>query len=158
MIKLTKFSKVYAQNGFKAVNNLNLTVKEGEIFGFLGPNGAGKTTTLKAITGVLDFDGEIEVCGCNIKTDGVNAKKNIGYVTDGEVVYDKLTGREYVNFLADVYGVSKQDREERANKMLGIFSLQSAYDLPISSYSHGMKQKIAIIGALIHNPKLWILD
>lgn len=159
MIKLTNFSKSYAKSEVKAVNNLNLEVKAGEIFGFLGPNGAGKTTTIKAIVGALDYEeGKIEVCGHDLKGDGINAKKNIGFVTDTEIVYDKLTGREFVDFLADIYGVDKETRKARAEKMLKIFALESAFDSPIKSYSHGMKQKIAIIGALIHNPKVWILD
>lgn len=159
MIKITNFSKSYAKSEVKAVNNLNLEVKAGEIFGFLGPNGAGKTTTIKAIVGALDYEeGNIEVCGYDLKSDGINAKKNIGFVTDTEIVYDKLTGREFVDFLADIYGVDKETRKACAEKMLKIFALESAFDSPIKSYSHGMKQKIAIIGALIHNPKVWILD
>ena len=159
MIKITNFSKSYAKSEVKAVNNVNLTVNSGEIFGFLGPNGAGKTTTLKAITGVLDFtEGKIEIDGHDIKTDGLNAKKKIGYVSDNGVIYEKLTGREYIDFLADIYGVDKETRKKRAEKMLEDFSLTDAFDKPISSYSRGMKQKISVIGALIHDPQVWLLD
>ena len=159
MIKITNFSKSYAKSQVKAVNDLSLTVNAGEIFGFLGPNGAGKTTTIKAMTGILDFtDGKIEIDGHDIKTDGLNAKKKIGFVSDSGVIYDKLTGREYLDFLADIYGVDKETRKIRAEKMLADFSLTEAFDKPISSYSHGMKQKIAVIGALIHDPQVWILD
>ncbi|MBR2988400.1 MAG: ABC transporter ATP-binding protein [Clostridia bacterium] len=159
MIKITNFSKSYAKSQVKAVNDLSLTVNAGEIFGFLGPNGAGKTTTIKAMTGILDFtDGKIEIDGHDIKTDGLNAKKKIGFVSDSGVIYDKLTGREYLDFLADIYGVDKETRKSRAEKMLADFSLTEAFDKPISSYSHGMKQKIAVIGALIHDPQVWILD
>lgn len=159
MLTITNFSKSYPKNNIKAVDNLSLKLKEGEIFGFLGPNGAGKTTTIKAVVGILNYDeGDIYVCGQNIKDDPIAAKRNIGYVSDTEIVYDKLTGREYIDFLGDIYGVSADERKERAQNMLKIFALENAFDSPISSYSHGMKQKISIIGALLHRPKLWILD
>jgi len=159
MLSIKNASKTYAKQSIKAVDGLNLALKPGEIFGFLGPNGAGKTTTIKMVTGILEFEeGDIEVCGIDVKKNSIGAKKNIGYVSDSHVVYDKLTGREYVNFMADVYGVTNDDRKTRAGELLRIFDLEKAFDSPISSYSHGMKQKISIIGALIHNPKLWILD
>jgi len=159
MLSIKNASKTYAKQSIRAVDGLNLDLRPGEIFGFLGPNGAGKTTTIKMAIGILEFDeGSIEVCGFDIKKDPIKAKMNIGYVPDSHVVYDKLTGREYVNFMADVYGVSNEDRQSRADELLRIFDLERAFDSPISSYSHGMKQKISIIGALIHNPKLWILD
>ena len=159
MLSIKNASKTYAKQSIKAVDGLNLELKPGEIFGFLGPNGAGKTTTIKMVTGILEFEeGDIEVCGIDIKKDSIKAKTNIGYVSDSHVVYDKLTGREYVNFMADIYGVDNETRKTRANELLKIFDLERVFDSPISSYSHGMKQKISIIGALIHNPKLWILD
>ena len=159
MLKITKLSKSYAKSKVFAVHELSLELKKGEIFGFLGPNGAGKTTTIKSVTGILPYNtGEIEINGFNLKTQNINAKNNFGYVSDNHVIYDKLTGREYVNFMANIYGVSPQDRKERTDKMLKAFELTSAYDAAIKTYSHGMKQKIHIIGAMIHNPPLWILD
>lgn len=159
MLKITDLSKTYSGASVPAVDGLSLELKPGEIFGFLGPNGAGKTTTIKMLSGILSYEhGTIEICGHDMRRDSIAAKKSLGYVSDNDVIYDKLTGREYVNFLADVYGVSKADRAERADRMLKLFNLTNAYDQPINSYSHGMKQKISIIGALIHNPKLWVLD
>ncbi|MCL2797214.1 MAG: ABC transporter ATP-binding protein [Firmicutes bacterium] len=159
MLTIKNLSKTYAKNAVKAVDDLSLELKGGEIFGFLGPNGAGKTTTIKILTGILPFDaGSVSVCGRDIKKDAIGAKLNIGYVPDDHVLYDKLSGREYVDFMADIYGVDLATRSTRAAKMLEIFQLTDAFDSPIKSYSHGMKQKIAIIGALIHNPKLWVLD
>ena len=159
LLKISELSKIYNKSAVKAVDGLSLEIRSGEIFGFLGPNGAGKSTTIKMLSGILSYEeGKIEICGCDLKKDSIKAKKSIGYVSDNEVIYDKLTGREYIDFLADIYGVDKVTRAERAEKMLEIFSLKDAFDSPIKSYSHGMKQKISIIGALIHNPKLWVLD
>lgn len=159
MLKVKNLTKSYAGSEVKAVNSLSLNLRAGEIYGFLGPNGAGKTTTIKMITGILSYsEGEILICGHNLKTEPIKAKKNIGFVSDSHVVYDKLTGREYVNFMADIYDVSEEDREQRATKLLNLFRLTDAFDKQICTYSHGMKQKISIIGALIHNPSIWILD
>ncbi len=159
MLKLSSVSKKYAKSDTYAVNDVNIHVKSGEIYGFIGPNGAGKTTTIKMIIGVLSqSEGRIEVCGKDVAKDGNEAKKNIGYVSDSHVIYDKLTGKEYVNFLADVYGVSEKDRQERCEKLLEIFEMKEAFNSQISTYSHGMKQKINVIGALIHEPSVWILD
>jgi len=157
MLQITNLTKTYASS-VKAVDGLSLTLQKGEIFGFLGPNGAGKTTTIKALTGILPFEeGTITIDGLDIKKDPTNAKRCIGYVSDNHVVYDKLTGREYVNFLADVFGVSKDEREP-IKELVDKFSLTGAYDSQIKTYSHGMKQKISVIGALVHSPKLWVLD
>jgi len=157
MLQITNLTKTYASS-VKAVNGLNITLQKGEIFGFLGPNGAGKTTTIKALTGILPFEeGTITIDGVDIKKDSTKAKRLIGYVSDNHVIYDKLTGREYVNFLADVYGVYKDERES-IKELIDKFSLTSAYDSQIKTYSHGMKQKISVIGALVHSPKLWVLD
>jgi ABC-2 type transport system ATP-binding protein len=159
MLKVSGFYKAYARSTNYAVHDLNLELRAGEIFGFLGPNGAGKTTTIKAITGILPYSqGNIEICGYNIRDNAMQAKRSFGYVSDNHIIYDKLTGREYVNFLANVYRVSLADRKERAEAMLKAFALSDSYDAPIRTYSHGMKQKINIIGATIHNPPLWILD
>ncbi|NLK17538.1 MAG: ABC transporter ATP-binding protein [Clostridiales bacterium] len=159
MLSLKNVSKSYGKSSVKAVDNLSLEVKPGEIFGFLGPNGAGKSTTIKLITGILRPDqGSIEIDGHDITRDAVAAKKRIGYVPDNHAVYDKLKGIEYINFMADIYEVSRKEREERANYFLEKFNLKDAANSPIKTYSHGMRQKICIIGALIHNPRLWILD
>ncbi len=159
LVKISNLSKSYAKSEVKAVDDLCLELNEGEIFGFLGPNGAGKTTTIKLLTGILSIDeGSVEVCGFDLKKNSIEVKKNIGFVSDNDVIYDKLTGKEYVDFLADIYGVSLEDRKARAEKMLEIFNLKDAFNSQIRTYSHGMKQKIAIIGALIHNPKVWVLD
>ncbi len=159
MLKITHLSKSYNKSEVKAVDDLSLELKAGEIFGFLGPNGAGKTTTIKMLTGILSYEeGDIEICGHNLKREAIEAKKSVGYVSDNDVIYDKLTGKEYVDFLADIYGVDVETRRVRAEKMLKIFNLTDAFNNPIKTYSHGMKQKIGIIGALIHNPKLWVLD
>lgn len=159
MLKIVNLSKTYSKSSKKALDNVSLELKNGEIFGFLGPNGAGKSTTIKSICGILNIDeGEIYVNGKSMKENSVEVKMQIGYVPDNHDIYDKLSGREYINFMADIYGVSKEEREERANKFVKIFHLEDAIDSQIKTYSHGMKQKIIVIGALIHNPKLWILD
>ncbi|GHV02486.1 ABC transporter ATP-binding protein [Clostridia bacterium] len=159
MLQIENLSKQYANSGVYAVENLNLTVNPGEIFGFLGPNGAGKTTTIKMLTGILPFQyGRISVAGIDIKADPIGAKRNIGYVPDSGVVYDKLSGAEYLNFMADVYGVPANARREKIDALLATFNLTDAAGNQIRSYSHGMKQKIVVIGALLHDPKLWVLD
>ncbi|MCL2370480.1 MAG: ABC transporter ATP-binding protein [Firmicutes bacterium] len=158
MLNITNLTKSYANNAVKAVDGLSLTLQKGEIFGFLGPNGAGKTTTIKALTGILPFDeGQITIDGIDVKKNPTSAKQNIGYVSDNHVIYDKLSGREYVNFLADVFGVGKDERE-LVKEMVDKFGLTDAYNSQIKTYSHGMKQKISVIGALVHSPKLWVLD
>lgn len=159
MLRIQHLTKSYAKSEVKAVDDLSLELKPGEIFGFLGPNGAGKTTTIKALTGILSFEsGTIEICGEDIVKSPIAAKRNFGYVSDSHVLYDKLTGREYIDFLADIYEVDVNLRKKRADELLERFSLADAFDQPIKTYSHGMKQKINIIGALIHNPNLWVLD
>ena len=141
------------------MDTLNLTVNPGEIFGFLGPNGAGKSTTIKMVTGILQPDyGNISVAGFDLLRDPINAKLSLGYVPDNHAIYEKLKGIEYLNFMGDIYGVSKTDREQRAAKYLKLFNLEAAAGSLIKSYSHGMKQKLCIIGSMIHSPKLWILD
>lgn len=162
MIKILiikNLTKTYAKGALKAVDNISLTVNSGEIFGFLGPNGAGKSTTIKCLTGILPFEeGHIQIVDYDLKEHPIQAKLNIGYVPDSYIIYDKLTGNEYLNFMCDVYNVSNSDRKERAEKFVELFNLQEAINSPIKSYSHGMKQKLSVIGALIHNPKLWVLD
>lgn len=159
MIKIIGLSKKYKNAEHFAIKNVNLQINKGEVFGFIGANGAGKSTTIKCITGILPFnEGKIEIAGFDILQDPIEAKRNIGYVSDNHSVYDKLSGREYVNFLADVYGVSAESRNERLKDLAERFDLVEKLDNPIRSYSHGMKQKICVIGALIHEPKVWILD
>ena len=159
MLVLSNVSKTYGKNDVKAVNDVSLTVEEGRIFGFLGPNGAGKTTTIKMITGILPFEqGKIKIFGRDIISDSVAAKKMIGYVNDSGVLLERLTGREFVDFMSDVYGVSVAERKERTETLLEMFNLTAAFDQQINTYSHGMKQKISLIGALVHKPKLLILD
>lgn len=159
MVKIEHLTKNYNKGKIKAVDDLSLHVKPGEIFGFLGPNGAGKTTTIKMMVGLLNPDGgKIEIKGYDNQKDTINAKINIGYVPDSANAYERLTGVEYINFIADVYGVSKEVRRKRMEYFLETFGLNDAADDLIKSYSHGMKQKIVLTAALIHNPALWILD
>lgn len=159
MLKLTNVCKKYKNSEIYSVKDLSFEVKEGEIFGFLGKNGAGKSTTIKSITGIIPFDsGTIEICGHDIKKEPIECKLNIGYVPDNHAVYENLTGKEYVNYIASLYKVSKEDTEKNLEKFVKLFNMRHAIDNQIRSYSHGMKQKICIIAALIHNPKLWVLD
>ncbi len=159
MLEIVGLTKRYKNSNFYSVKNLNLTLNEGEIFGFLGKNGAGKSTTIKCLTGILPFDeGTIKVCGYDIQKNPIEAKLNIGYVPDNHAVYENLTGREYVNYMGNIYRVPKDIIEERIEKFANLFSMSHAIDNQIRSYSHGMKQKICIIAALIHNPKFWVLD
>lgn len=158
MLKINGLSKTYGGGSVRAVDNLNLEVKKGEVFGFIGPNGAGKSTTIKCLTGILGFEeGEIIVNGYDLKKEPLLAKKEIGYVSDSHIIYDKLTGMEYVNFMRNIYGADSGDKE-LLEKYLEMFSLTDAINNPIKSYSHGMKQKINVIGAIIHKPRLLVLD
>lgn len=156
---LKKFTKRYGTSDVYAVKDADLEVVGGEIFGFLGPNGAGKSTIIKSIVGIQTItEGAIEVCGYDVQTQPVQAKKQIGFVPDHYALYERLTAREYINYIADLYEVSKEDRDERLNRFIKLFEFESAIDNPIKTYSHGMKQKVTIMSALIHNPKVWILD
>ncbi len=159
MLKIEHLKKTYPKSDRLAVNDISFELQPGEIFGFLGQNGAGKSTTIKCLTGILPFDsGTIEICGHDIAKDPIAAKMEMGYVPDNHSVYEKLTGREYVNYVADLYKVSLEDRNARLEHYLDLFRLRFAVDRQIKAYSHGMKQKICIIAALIHEPKLWVLD
>lgn len=158
MIEIRNVTKEYKKNN-KVIGNLNLKIEDGEIFGFLGPNGAGKTTTIKMITGILEIDeGEIFVDKKSIIENPIEAKKNIGLVSDNPDVFLKLKGIEYLNFMADVYEVSTEDRIEKIKELAEKFEIINVLNNKIESYSHGMRQKLIIIGALLHNPKNWILD
>jgi ABC-2 type transport system ATP-binding protein len=159
LIDIRNISKSYNKGAVRAVDGLDLRVEKGEIFGFLGPNGAGKTTTIKMIVGLLNPDeGDIIIDGTNIRDNPIEAKKKLGYVPDNPNLYDRLTGVEYLKFMADIYRVPPGLRKERIEHYLGMFELKDAASDLIKSYSHGMKQKIAIAGALIHDPDVWILD
>ena len=158
MIEIVNVSKTYGGK-VKAVDNISLTVESGCIYGFLGPNGAGKTTTIKLITGIIQPDsGTIRVDGRDTKTDALGAKMNIGFVPDDPNVFLRLKGIEYLAFMADIYGVSSRDRKPVIDEMAKRFEMTNALGDKIQSYSHGMRQKIVIMGALIHQPKVWILD
>lgn len=159
MLRIQNVSKSYGKGTIKAVDNINLEVKPGEIFGFLGPNGAGKTTTIKMIVGLLKPDeGSITIDGANIVEDPLLAKSKISYVPDNPEVYDKLKGIEYLNFISDMYGISKEERLSKIKYFTEIFNIENALSDIIGSYSHGMKQKIVLTASLINNPKLFILD
>ncbi len=156
---LNNFSKKYSGSKDYSVKNANLEVKGGEIFGFLGPNGAGKSTIIKSIVGIQPItDGQILVCGYDVETQSIEAKKQIGFVPDHYALYEKLTGREYINYIADLYDVSIKDRNQVIDDLVERFELKGSFDNQIKTYSHGMKQKITIMAALVHNPKVWILD
>ena len=158
MLNIINYSKAY-KNGKKAVDNISLEVNPGEIFAFIGHNGAGKTTTIKAIVGILDFtEGDILIDGISIKENPMACKEKIAYIPDNPDIYESLKGIQYLNFIADIYKVSKEDREREIKKYAEIFEITSALGDLISSYSHGMKQKLTIISALLHKPKLLILD
>jgi len=157
MLNITNLTKKYGEK--TAVDGLSLTIQPGEIYGFIGHNGAGKTTTLKACCGLIDFDeGEITLDGHSVKTEPLACKRITAYIPDNPDLYDFLTGYEYLNFVADVYGVSEADRKERMERYGEMLSITDAYAQPISTCSHGMRQKIAVISALIHKPKLIIMD
>lgn len=157
MLSIRNYSKSYRSK--KAVDNLSLEVNAGDIFGFIGHNGAGKTTTIRGIVGVLDFeDGDIIIDGNSIKKDPVACKKVTAYIPDNPDLYDHLTGIAYLNFIGDIYEVNRFDKETLIEKYADAFELTANLGDTISSYSHGMKQKLAIISALIHRPKLLVLD
>ena len=158
MLEIKNLTKVY-KGGKKAVSNLNISVEAGDIYGFIGHNGAGKTTTIKCIVGIHDLDeGEILVDGMSVKKEPLQCKSVMAYIPDNPDLYEYLTGIQYLNFIADIYDVSAREREERIKEEADAFEITAALGDLISSYSHGMKQKLAIIGALIHKPKLLILD
>ena len=159
MIRLNHVSKIYGDGSKKAVDDLSWDIEDGKITGFIGPNGAGKTTTLKMITGILaPSEGTIEINGKDIQKDPLEAKRQFGFVPDDPDAFLRVRGIEYLNFMADIFGLSAAEREERIHKEANDFEITEALGDLISSYSHGMKQKLVIIGALIHQPKLLILD
>ena len=157
MLEIRNFTKCY--DGKAVVDDLSLEVAAGDIYAFIGHNGAGKTTTIKAACGILQFDGgDIFIDGMSVKENPLECKKIISYIPDNPELYDYLSGVKYLNFVADIYGVGKADREERIRRYADIFGLTEDLAQPVSAYSHGMKQKLAIIAAWIHEPKLIIMD
>lgn len=157
MLNISHLTKCYGDK--TAVDDLSLHIAPGEIYGFIGHNGAGKTTTLKSIVGILQFDsGEITIDGHSIQAEPLACKKALAYIPDNPDLYEYMTGIQYLSFIGDVFGVSAQDRQSRTEKYAGLFELTDDLGQPIASYSHGMKQKLAIIAAWIHSPRLIIMD
>ena len=157
MLKIEHLTKAYGEK--KAVDDLNLHIAPGEIYGFIGHNGAGKTTTLKSVAGILQFDvGEITIGGISIKENPLECKRRFAYIPDNPDLYDYMTGIKYLNFIADIFGVGANERQARIRKYADAFELTDDLAQPIAAYSHGMKQKLAIIAAWLHEPKLILMD
>ena len=157
MLKIAHLTKTFGEK--KAVDDLSLEIAPGEIYGFIGHNGAGKTTTLKSVVGIQQFDaGEITIGGISLKKDPLACKRRLAYIPDNPDLYDFMTGIKYLNFIADIFGVSASDRQERIRNYADLFELTDDLAQPIAAYSHGMKQKLAILSAWIHDPKLIIMD
>ena len=157
MLKIEHLTKTYGEK--KAVDDLSLHIRAGEIYGFIGHNGAGKTTTLKAVAGILQFEqGEIYVDGKSVRTQPLECKRVIAYIPDNPDLYEYMTGIKYLNFIADIFGVNAQERQERIRRYAELFELTADLAQPIAAYSHGMKQKLAIISAWLHAPRLIIMD
>ena len=157
MLKIQGLTKIYGEK--KAVDNLTLHINAGEMYAFIGHNGAGKTTTIKSVCGLLNFDaGEILIDGVSIKENPIECKRKIAYLPDNPDLYEFMSGIKYLNFIADIYGVSKEERKEKIKKYGDMFGITGDLAQPISAYSHGMKQKLALISALIHSPKLLVMD
>lgn len=157
MLKIQNLTKRYGDK--TAVDNLSLEIKSGEIYGFIGHNGAGKTTTIKSCCGLIDFDeGEIFVDGLSIKENPIECKKRLSYLPDNPDLYDFMPGIKYLNFVADIYEMTKDERESQIKKLAGMFGITAELAQPINNYSHGMKQKLALISAFMHKPKLVLLD
>ncbi len=157
MLKIEHLTKRYGEK--TAVEDLDLHIRPGEIYGFIGHNGAGKTTTLKSVSGIMQFDGgKITINGIDIQKEPVKAKKEMAYIPDNPDLYEFMSGIKYLNFVADIYGVGEEERTEKISKYAGIFELTDDLGQPVSAYSHGMKQKLALISALIHSPKLILMD
>lgn len=158
ILEIKNYSKTYGE-GKKAADNVSLTVMSGDIYGFIGHNGAGKSTTIRAVVGVLDFtEGDIFIDGHSVKTESMDCKRVTAYIPDNPDLYENLTGIQYLNFIADVFEIDARTREERIKRYADLFEITDALGDQIGSYSHGMKQKVAIISALIHEPKLMVLD
>lgn len=159
IVQIKGLYKRYGKAPDYAISDINITCYEGEIVGLLGKNGVGKSTTIKCLTGFFPYDkGEIKICGYDVKTHPVEAKQNLGYVPDNRAMFDKMTGTEYINFVADLHNTPLDVRKQRVDEMQDIFSLGNKINDIITSYSHGMRQKICLMASLIHQPKLWLLD
>lgn len=159
MLEVKGFSKRYKGAERYSAKDIDFSVADGEIVGLIGENGAGKSTTIKSIVGILPFkEGQIVVNGFDVNKEPIQAKQTVGYVPDDHAVYEKLTGREYASYIGSLYGVSKEQKEELIEYYAKMFNLEKKLDNQIASYSHGMKQKICLIGSLLHKPKLWVLD
>lgn len=157
MLKIDHFTKTYGDK--KAVDDLTLHIQRGEIYGFIGHNGAGKTTTLKSVAGIMQFDsGEILIDGTSIQRDPIGCKKKMAYIPDNPDLYEFMTGMQYLNFVGDIFAIPAAQRKQRIQELADTFELTSDLNQPISAYSHGMKQKLAIISAWIHEPKLILMD
>ena len=157
MLKINHFSKTYGEK--KAVDDLTLHIRPGEIYGFIGHNGAGKTTTLKSVAGIMQFDsGEILIDGLSIQADPIGCKKKMAYIPDNPDLYEFMTGMQYLNFIGDVFGIPAKERTQRIKELADAFELTGDLNQSISAYSHGMKQKLAIISAWIHQPQLILMD
>lgn len=157
MLRIEHLTKIYGEKA--AVDNLSLHIRPGEIYGFIGHNGAGKTTTIKSCCGILQFDeGEIFIDGANLKDEPLKCKQKLAYIPDNPDLYDYMTGIQFLNFVADIFGVNGEIRQERIRKYADMFELTDDLGQMISAYSHGMKQKLALISALLHDPKLIIMD
>lgn len=157
MLEVKNVSKKYPGSKDYAIQDINLIINEGDICGFVGPNGSGKSTTIKSIVGIHSFEGEVLFNGLSIKEDSLKFKKDLAYIPDNPVLYEHLTGIEYINFILNIFGI-KEDKKEEIERLADMFSLGKKILDPISSYSHGMKQKISLIAALVHKPKLLVLD
>lgn len=158
LIRAEHVTKIYGEK-FKAVDDMDFRVCAGEIVGFVGQNGAGKTTTIKMMTGILDAtEGRITICGRDIAKDPLEAKKSIGYIADNPDMFLRLTGLEFVNLMANIYGISQSERMERISELAEDFGVEQALTRPMSEYSHGMRQKMMVVAALVHHPPVWILD
>ena len=157
MLRIEHLTKIYGEK--KAVDDLSLHILPGEIFGFIGHNGAGKSTTIKSAVGILKFDeGTITICGKNIKDDPVACKRDLAYIPDNPDLYEYMSGIKYLNFIADIFAIPADERQEKIRKYADLFELTQDLGQPISAYSHGMKQKLAVISAWLHNPKLIVMD
>ena len=157
MLKIDHFTKTYGDK--KAVDDLTLHIRRGEIYGFIGHNGAGKTTTLKSVAGIMQFDsGEILIDGVSIRTDPLTCKKKMAYIPDNPDLYEFMTGMQYLNFISDIFGIPAQERPQRIQSLAETFEIAGDLSQPINAYSHGMKQKLAIISAWIHEPQLILMD
>ncbi len=158
MIEIKNVTKTYSEK-VVAIDDISLNIPNGKIIGFIGLNGAGKTTLIKMMTGIVKPDtGTITINGLDIQKDPIKAKQNIGYITDNPDMFLKLTGLEFINFIADIYNINTKDRKNRINSLIDEFDLKEIINDPMQSYSHGMKQKMMVVAALVHNPKVWILD